>query len=289
MRHSTKTRIFKGLSILPNKLGYSIYHFLQNIGGNHTLEYKMNSTKNTYETVVDILNKNNISLANMKIAELGSGWVPIFPYQLITQGKAKKVDTYDINEHFNRKEIEQLNAFYSSKKGVVFEKKGKYNLLKEVSYFPKTSICDGEIQDVDLVLSRFVLEHVTPSDLFEIHNFLYSNLKSGGLVLHLISPSDHRAYSDSSLSLQDFLKYSEEEWNQIQTKFDYHNRLRLPQYLKILSKNFEILYFEHDKINIDSDSYKKFKDLCIHSDFAIFSDQELMAGSINVLLKKKCK
>lgn len=289
MKHSTKTIIFKGLSILPNKIGYGIYHFLQNIGGNHTLEYKIKSTKNTYGTVVEILNKNNISLANMKIAELGSGWIPIFPYLLITEGKAKRVDTYDVNEHFNKKEIEQLNSFYASNHEVVFEKKGKYNLLKEVSYFPKTNICDGDVHDINLVLSRFVLEHVTLKDLLEIHDFLSSNLKSGSFVLHLISPSDHRAYSDSSLSLQDFLKYSEEEWNRIQTKFDYHNRLRLPQYLEILSRSFEILYFEHDKININSESYKKFKGLHIHGDFASFTDQELMAGSINILLKRKDK
>lgn len=287
MKHSTKTIIFKGLSVLPSQLGYSLYHFLQNIGGNNKLEYKMESAKNTFKTVVGILDKNNIKLAHKNIAELGSGWVPIFPYQLITEGKVKKVDTYDVNEHFSQKEIEQLNAFYANQFDCVFEKKGKYNLLKGVSYFPKTTICEGEIQNIDLVLSRFVLEHVTPKDLVEIHRFLYSNLKSGSLVLHLISPSDHRAYSDSSLSLQDFLKYSEDEWNQIQTKFDYHNRLRLPQYIKILSECFEIIYFEHDKINRDSDSYKKFKKLTIHKDFAAFSDQELMAGSINILLKKK--
>jgi predicted SAM-dependent methyltransferase len=289
MKHTTKTKFFKGLSILPNRLGYSIYHLLQNIGGNQSFDSKVKSTKNTYEKVVEILSKNNISLLDKKIAELGSGWVPIFPYQLIIDGKAKKVDTYDINEHFNNKEIEQLNSFSVSNNDIVFEKKGKYNLLKGVSYFPKTNICHGDLKDIDLVLSRFVLEHVTPKDLFEIHDFLYSSLKPGGLVLHLISPSDHRAYSDSSLSLQDFLKYSEEEWNQIQTKFDYHNRLRLPQYLKILSKNFEILYFEHDEINTDSDSYKKFRKLKIHEDFSSFSEQELMAGSINILLKKKDK
>ncbi|WP_427875191.1 hypothetical protein [Flavobacterium sp. MMS24-S5] len=289
MKHTAKTKIFKGLSVLPNKLGFSIYHLLQNIGGNQSFESKVKSTKNTYETVVQILSKNSINLLDKKIAELGSGWVPIFPYQLIIDGKANKVDTYDINEHFNIKEIEQLNSFSSNNHDLVFEKKGKYNLLKEVSYFPNTNICDGDLEDIDLVLSRFVLEHVTPKDLFEIHDFLYSNMKPGALVLHLISPSDHRAYTDSSLSLQDFLKYSEEEWNQIQTKFDYHNRLRLPQYLEILSNNFEILYFEHDKINEDSESYKKFKKLNIHEDFSSFSDQELMAGSINILLKKKDK
>ncbi len=287
MKHSTKTIIFKGLSVLPSELGYFLYHFLQNIKGNNTLEYKIKSTNLTFETVVKILNKKNLSLENKNIAELGSGWLPIFPYQLMTEGKAKKVDTYDINEHFSQKEIEKLNAFYANKFDCVFAKNGKYNLLKGISYFPKTTICKGEIQNIDIVLSRFVLEHVTPKDLVEIHRSLYSNLKSGSLVLHLISPSDHRAYSDSSLSLQDFLKYSEEEWNQIQTKFDYHNRLRLPHYMKVLSEYFEIVHIEHDTINIDSDSYKKFKKLNIHKDFADFSDQELMAGSINILLKKK--
>lgn len=287
MKHTTKTRIFKILSLFPDKMGYGIYHFLQNIGGNNSLEYKINSTKKTHEKVIQILKKNNLSLLNLKIVEIGSGWVPIFPYLLIIEGKASRVDTYDINEHFNEKEIEQLNTFYKQRLAVKFEKKGKYDLLREVSYFPRTDICKGTFKDIDLVVSRFVLEHVKPKDLYEIHKVLFENLKSGALVLHLISPSDHRAYSDSSLSLQDFLKYSEEEWNKVQTKFDYHNRLRLPHYLKILSEDFQILYFEHDEININSDNYKKFKKLHIHSDFNCFSDQELMAGSINILLKKK--
>lgn len=286
MKHSTKTKIFKVLSVLPSELGYSIYHFLQNIGGNHTMGSKIKSTNQTFEAVVKILNKNEISLENKNIAELGSGWAPIFPYQLITEGRVNKVDTYDVNEHFSQKAIEQLNTFYVGKFDCEFEKKGKYNLLKGVTYFPKTNICKGDIHNTDIVLSRFVLEYVTPEDLSEIHKFFYSNLKPGSLILHLISPSDHRAYSDSSLSLQDFLKYSEEEWNQIQTQFDYHNRLRLPHYIKVLSEYFEIVYIEHDTIDRDSDSYKKFKKLTIHKDFADFSDQELMAGSINILLKK---
>lgn len=287
MKHTKKTRIFKILALFPNGLGYSLYHFLQNIGSKITLEQKINSTKNTYETIRKILHHNNINIEGIKIAELGSGWVPIFPYQLILEGKAKLVDTYDINEHYNVKEIEKLNEYYSNKYSFEIKKQSKYPLLDGVRYFPLSNICNGDVTDVDLVLSRFVLEHVRPKDIVEIHDYLFSNLKSGSLVLHLISPSDHRAYSDKSLSLHDFLKYSEEEWNKIQTKFDYHNRLRLPQYLELLKNNFEIVYYEHDRIDIGSESYKKFKKLKIHKDFEAYTDQELMAGSINILLKKK--
>ncbi|MBF4465636.1 hypothetical protein [Flavobacterium sp. LC2016-12] len=287
MNHTVKTRIFKALSLLPDRLGYSLYHILQDIGSKTTLEDKINSTKRTYDTIKRILLENNLTTEGLNIAEIGSGWVPVFPYQLILFGKAKSVDTYDINEHYNIKEIKKLNEYYNSQFNFEIENRDKYPLHNAVKYFPKTNICNGDLKNVDLVLSRFVLEHISPENLSEIHDFLFSDLKSGSYVLHLISPSDHRAYSDSSLSLQDFLKYSEEEWNQIQTKFDYHNRLRFPQYLELFKKDFEIIFFEHDQINYKSESFKKFKKLKIHNDFAKFTEQELMAGSVNVLFKKK--
>lgn len=287
MKHTTKSRIFKILSFFPNRFGYFLYHFLQNIGSNSTFDKKVRATSNSFGTVTRILKINNINIKDLRIAELGSGWVPIFPYQLILEGKAMHVDTYDINEHYNVKEIKKLNQYYKDKFDFDTEIKNKYPLLNKVSYFPKTDICKGDLKNIDLVLSRFVLEHVPPNIIREIHDFLFSNLKSGSYVLHLISPSDHRAYSDNSLSLQDFLKYSEEEWNQIQTKFDYHNRLRLPQYLELFKNDFEMFFFEHDTINYESESFKKFKKLKIHNDFSKYTDQELMAGSINILLKKK--
>lgn len=287
MKHTTKSRIFKILSFFPNRFGYFLYHFLQNIGSNSTFDKKVHATSNSFKTVTRILKTNNIDIEGIRIAELGSGWVPIFPYQLILEGKAMHVDTYDINEHYNTKEIKKLNQYYKDKYNFDIESKKKYPLLNKVSYFPKTDICKGDLKNTDLVLSRFVLEHVPPNIIREIHDFLFSKLKSGSYILHLISPSDHRAYSDNSLSLQDFLKYSEKEWNQIQTKFDYHNRLRLPQYLALFKNDFEIIFFEHDIINYESESFKNFKKLKIHNDFAKFTDQELMAGSINILLKKK--
>ncbi|NGY37466.1 hypothetical protein FQU23_008045 [Flavobacterium sp. XN-5] len=287
MNHRLKTRIFKILSIFPDGLGYSLYHLLQDIGSKQTFEDKIKSTKLSYTTICRILEKNNLSLENMKIAELGSGWLPILPYQLILEGKARKVDTYDINEHYNTKEIKEVNDYYSNSETFEIESRAKYPLHKTLTYFPKTSICDGNLDDVDLVVSRFVLEHVPVESIIEMHEFFNCALMSGSYILHLISPSDHRSYTDSSLSLQDFLKYSQEDWDDIQTKFDYHNRLRLPQYLEIFKGDFEIISLEHSAINTNTEEYKKFSELAIHEDFSKFNEQELMAGSINILLKKK--
>lgn len=287
MKHYLKTRIFKTLSLLPDSLGYFLYHLLQNLGNKQTFEYKIESTQRSYDTIDTILKKNNIKLKNLKIAELGSGWLPILPYQFILKGGAKEIVTYDINEHYNAKEIKKLNDNYH--KNYIFKivEKGKYQLHHEVNYYPKTNICKGNLKQIDLIVSRFVLEHVPLIEIERMHSFFKDQLKSGSCILHLISPSDHRAYGDSSLSLHDFLKYSEEEWDKIQTKFDYHNRLRLPQYIRIFEKEFEVVYVEHDTVNTNSVTYKKFKELTIHEDFSEFNDEQLTTGSINILLRKK--
>jgi hypothetical protein len=89
---------------------------------------------------------------------------------------------------------------------------------------------------------------------------------------------------DKNLSLQDFLQYSEAEWKKKQTKFDYHNRLRLPQYLAIFkAAGLELLHVEYDQPS--AKTFNKFSAVPIHEDFKKFTDEELTAGSINVVLK----
>ncbi|UYW00910.1 hypothetical protein K5I29_10415 [Flavobacterium agricola] len=121
-----------------------------------------------------------------------------------------------------------------------------------------------------------------------MHKKFFLELKKPIRIIHFISPSDHRAFSDNSLSLQDFLQYSQEEWDKIQTKFDYHNRLRLPEYLNIFQKTgFEIEYLEFDNPKKDSFTYEKFKKIKLHDDYKDMSEEDLTAGSIIIILKKK--
>ena len=287
MRHKIKTRIFKFLSLLPESVGYNLYHLLQNVASKITHEDKILSTKKSIEIIKRILNENNIILNNFKVAELGSGWLPVLPYEFVLSAGVNRVDTYDVNRFYKKKEIDKVNDYYSKYFSFDVEKKRGYNLLSAVHYYPNTKIYEGDLKHIDLIISRFVLEHIPKKEIEKMHIHFANNLKSGAYILHLISPSDHRAYTDKSLSLQDFLKYSENEWESIQTKFDYHNRLRLPQYLEILAKGFDLLYYEHDQVDQQSVEYFKFKKLNIHDDFLKYSDSELMAGSINVLLRKR--
>jgi hypothetical protein len=73
MKHTLKSKIFKGLSLFPNFLGYPLYHFLQHVGSKITLENKIEATKSSYETIKRILSVNDINLEGKKIAELMAG------------------------------------------------------------------------------------------------------------------------------------------------------------------------------------------------------------------------
>jgi hypothetical protein len=286
MNHKSKTVLFKCLDVLPEQLGFYLYHKLQQLFAKDMIDYKIESTRKSLETIVRILNKNGFELKNKHIIELGSGWLPILPYLLKYNSNANRVDTYDINKHYKLSEIVKLNVLFSKKYGIppnTFD--GVFQLPKDIRYFPYTDICNGDFINADLAVSRFVLEHVSPESIIKIHETFREKLKSGSYIVHLISPSDHRAYSDSSLSLYDFLKYSNEEWDSIQTKFDYHNRIRLPQYLQLFEKNFEIVSLEFDSCKEGSEQHRKFKKFKINELYENYSDEELTAGSIAILLK----
>ena len=64
--------------------------------------------------------------------------------------------------------------------------------------------------------------------------------------------------------------------------------MRLPEYLEIFEQTgFDVIHLEFDKVDNKSQKYNDFKKLNLHEDFLKFSEQDLLAGSINVLLRKK--
>lgn len=283
-----KESLFKLLEFLPNQQGDKLYHKIQDMVNGENMLQRVKSNRGSYDLFQKILQKNSLSVNNKNILEIGSGWAPVFPYFLLYLGGARSVTTYDLNEHFSKKNIDRLNEIFHSEYGVkpVVEKSGSYSLPTSVVYHPRTNLIDANLPEADLVFSRFVLEHVSPEDIELMHKKFKKELGQGSTIVHFISPSDHRAYVDPNLSLQDFLQYSENEWRKKQTRFDYHNRLRLPQYLAIFkAAGMEVVDLHYDSSHRGSSAYSKFKKLQIHEDFMGFSDEELTAGSINIVLK----
>ena len=288
MNHKLKTAVFKFLNLFPANSGMTLYHFLQNFSENKNIDVKIKSSEDTFITFQNICNTLNISIQGSSIIEIGSGWLPIMPYFFIYKGGAKKVVTYDLNSHYQKKAIANFNSVFENayQTKITSSNNNPFNLPLEVVYHPSTNVVNDNLPDVNIVFSRFVLEHVTPMDMMAMHKKFKSSLAKGSYVVHFISPSDHRAYSDSLLSLQDFLQYSQDEWNAIQTKFDYHNRWRLPQYVELFkSLDYEISYLSYDHTKEENPKYELFKKITLHSDFEKYTEEELTAGNIVIVLK----
>lgn len=287
LKLKSKNTLFKILNKLPEKVGNSVYHKVQEWFDTNSIHYKIKSSQNSYLTFDRLIKKVGISLYYKSVIEIGSGWLPLMPYFFKYMGNISAVETYDLNKHYNKKNINNLNREFSKKFGIPVERaqNGKFNLPEGIRYYPKTDFTKVHVNNAELVFSRFVLEHLSPLDIKRLHQKFKKELPEA-YIIHLISPSDHRAYVDKNLSNQDFLRFSEKEWKKKQTRFDYHNRLRLPQYLEIFKDlRYEILFLEFESANKESETYKKFKTVPLHDNYRKYSDDELTAGSINIVLR----
>lgn len=284
MNHKIKTLIFKVLEKLPRRLGDRAYHALQQFNAK-TIPNEFAFQQATINQFVSEMTRHNLSFKDRSIVEIGSGWLPVLPYEVLFRYQARRVLTFDINEHYQSAALGEFNAF-SQEQYPHAPIRGR-TLAEAVQYFPNQNIIDYPLEpaSIDAVATRNVLEHITPADLESIHRQAHRYLTSDGFIIHQISPSDHRAYTDKSLSLWDFLKYSQAEWEKIQTRFDYHNRLRLPDYVNL---------FERCGFNILSLSFRSARQgqqlpARIHPDFQVYSEEELTAGSIIVILVPRKK
>jgi hypothetical protein len=284
-----KTAFFKAIDLLPASIGYAIYHQVQERLTSSFLG-KIEANARSYTELTKILASQGITIQGKNILEIGSGWMPLMPYHFKVDGGCNKVYTFDINDHYQNKYIDQLNAHYKAAGKLNFDVvKTGLHLPDFIDYRPHGNVITADLPaDVDIIFSRFVLEHVTPKDMVAMHKRFAQVYGDQVAIVHLISPSDHRAFSDSSISHYDFLQYSQKEWDGIQTKFDYHNRLRLPQFLALFEEaGMAVEFLEHDQATPGSAKWEKYKKLVIHQDFAAMTDLERTAGSINVLLRAK--
>ncbi len=279
MNHKLKSAVFKLLEKVPTRMGDNLYHLLQQLNAK-SIKDEYNFQRDTTIKFANELGKLNLSFKNKSVIEIGSGWLPAVPYDLIFQYGANEVRTYDINEHYQSAIIKKFNKYY----GAIYPKINLPSdiLANTVKYFPRTNLIHQSFEEssIDAVISRNVLEHVSAEDLVLLHEQAFRYLRPGSFIIHQISPSDHRAYTDRSISMWDFLQYSREEWDRIQTRFDYHNRLRMPEYINLFKRcGFKILHLGYKSARNGQEIPTS-----IHADFQKFTTEELTAGSIIVIL-----
>ena len=161
-------------------------------------------------------------------------------------------------------------------------------MIDQVNYFPNTDLTNAKINsEVDLIFSRHALEHIPPKTIEKIHINITSQINNH-IVLHYISPSDHRSFFDKNLLRHSFLKYNEIEWKKRHTRFDYHNRMIISEYRNLfLELGYEILYEEIGDISTTYKDISDLKKIKLNERFIDSPIEETAAESYTILLEYK--
>jgi hypothetical protein len=272
---------YKFLQILPKHAGNRIYLGLQKFFGQLKPENYLNSGLNF---------KNSLNLDNLKdgtlILEIGTGWFPIVPYLVIDHLRTNENNKIKLYSYDLRKLCSIENQSITQKLMDL-----PIETVEQFNYFPEIDLTKHNFEELVehknvLVFSKATLQHIPIDIIKDIHLNLIRNFPRHE-IFHLINCNDHRQHTDKNLSKYEFLKYSDLKWSKLCTRFDYHNRMRLKEYIQLfeeLGYNLESVSFEEPNER-DLQEFKSNIFPNLEDRFKKFSAIDNTAGSLLLKLK----
>ncbi len=222
-------------------------------------------------------------IENFSHMEIGTGWYPVVPLGMYLQG-ADSITTIDLvrftNEERFRTTVNKFRDYAKNGKLQVFLPELKAARLQVLLEEAETSSCNSlgsflekfkieyHVADArkvplndgsfDLITSNNTFEHIYPDALEGILLEFRRLCKKGGVMSHSIDMSDHFAHMDSSITIYNFLKYSESQWKRIDNNIQPMNRWRIYDF-RNLYKKLSIPITEEINREVNMDDYRKVK------------------------------
>lgn len=292
------------IGILPKPLQEKVRKIKRSVFP-HKLEIDMWALNECFKQV-KMLKTSGFNLNNKDCLELGTGWSPVYPLVFYLAGCNSLTlidDQRLMDEHTFQETCRQLNAHsaeISMKLGLEMpdvEKKLtelaniplKFALLKmNCNYLAPYDLLDNDIpaHSFDIITSRAVLEHISPTIVNNVFKEFYRLLRKNGAMCHMIDNSDHWEHNDKTISRLNFLKYGQRTFNFISSMnpLDYQNRLRHSEYMKMLkTAGFKII---KDESLPDKEALNLLDLLKIHPDFTSFTMDDLAILSSYLVVGK---
>lgn len=228
--------------------------------------------------------------------ELGSGWYPIVPVSMFLSG-FETIISLDIASWMNKKTIIQtLEMFVEWSKTDRLDdflpniQNDRWLQLREILSLQDTldqdQICrllrlklmvkdarntELPAQSIDFITSNNTFEHIYPNILKDIVKEFKRIVASDGLMSHFIDLTDHFAHFDNSITIYNFLKFSEKQWLNIDNSIQPMNRLRWKDYIKMY-RDLD-LPFEEEMVR--QGDLNALNSVNVHDEYADYSKDEL--------------
>jgi len=255
-----KAIVQKGISYLPQKEKIN-YWFQKRVtkGVELSDEHFRNKITHSKDHLHYFRKHSSKELKNCNVLELGTGWYPIVPLAMYLSD-VKEVTSIDLRDWVKRENIYktirkfqewrhrgELDSFleyineekWKSLDGIVHEQKELkesceiIGLKRIIGDARKT---DLESASIDLICSNNTFEHIPENILEDILKEFKRVLKPAGVMSHFIDMTDHFAHFDSSITIYNFLKYSDRKWKRIDNSIQPQNRMRFKDYKAMYEK-----------------------------------------------------
>ena len=89
-------------------------------------------------------------------------------------------------------------------------------------------------ESVDFISSTDTLEHIPEADVRTILEECARIVRAGGILSSRIDLRDHYAYFDAAISPYNYLRFSDRTWSLVNSPLHFQNRMRYPDYLRLL-------------------------------------------------------
>lgn len=305
MRWEVKAAVQGVLSRLPG--GYRLHLRLQHAAGTIRLDPSLE-----YQRKADFIRRlrdQGVEVEGATVFEIGTGWHPFLPVVLHLMD-AERTVTADVNPWLTPETLKDTLAAVESQLGRLAEDFGVdaatarqrlaalHDLVRSgsapadvlaaagIEYHQPMDAGDTGLpsDSFDVVISSNVFEHIPPSELRRISAESHRLLRPGGVIAHHVHPGDHFS-ADQRITAINFLKFSPRTWNLIGGGLAYHNRMRCPEYTRLL----EELGFELLDVDIDTDERAlaalRSNEVRPHERFRGFTDEELAGVLLDVFAR----
>jgi SAM-dependent methyltransferase len=298
MNWKAKGVVQKTLSLLPG--GPTCNYMLQRAFGQLKSDEMIHRTFEYDVTILfDRMARLDLDPAGSRVLEIGTGWLPTFPLSLALAG-FRQIYTVDLYPHLRegaiRRTLEALGKHLDDPAFTLFASRERVQqnfdkLWRSSAIFPAADItykapCNASSTQwpsgsMDLITSNNVFEHVPMPALIALFDEAKRLLRPGGHVLHCVNCGDHYAYADKSITQVNYLRFSEREWERWNNSFQYQNRLRPIDFIKVAeSGGFRI---ESAEFRPNEACLAELQKIVIAPEFSRYSKDQLASTSLTLI------